>query len=177
MVIVARTAGNPAGMADSVRRAIMETDREAAVFRTVTLDSHLAEALATNRLTVALVGTCGVMALLLAMVGVYGIVAYAVARRTREIGVRVALGASPGQIFRLILSEGGRVVAVGVALGAAAAVVGTRLLASMLYGVSATDPLTFTLVPAALAAVALLASSLPALRAVRLSPVVALRQE
>ncbi len=177
MVIVARTAANPAGVADAVRRTIKDTDREAAVFRVVTLESHLGEALATNRLTVALVGTCGVLALLLAMVGVYGIVAYSVARRTREIGVRVALGARPGQIFRLIVSEGGRVVGVGVALGAVAAVAGTRLLGSMLYGVSATDPLTFALVPIALALAALLASCLPALRAVRLSPVVALRQE
>ena len=117
MVIVARTAGNPSGVSDAVRRTITDTDPEAAVFRTVTLESHLAEALVTNRLTVALVGTCGVMALLLAMVGVYGIVAYSVARRTREIGVRVALGARPGQIFRLIVSEGGRVVGVGVATG------------------------------------------------------------
>jgi predicted permease len=176
-VIVARTAGSPSGVADAVRRSITDTDPETAVFRTVTLESHLAEALATNRLTVALVGVCGAMALLLAMVGVYGIVAYSVARRTREIGVRVALGASPGQIFRLIVSEGGRVVIAGVVVGAVAAVAGTRLLGSMLYGVSSTDPVTFILVPGLLAVVALLASCLPALRALRLNPVVALRQE
>jgi ABC-type antimicrobial peptide transport system permease subunit len=162
---------------DTVRRTIITADPEAAVFRTVTLEDHLAEALATNRLTVALVGTCGAMALLLAMVGVYGIVAYSVARRTREIGVRVALGARPGQIFGLIVREGGRVVALGLVTGLLAASAGTQLLGSMLYGVSATDPLTFVAVPIALAMVALLASCLPALRALRLNPVAALRQE
>jgi putative ABC transport system permease protein len=176
-IVVARTVGDAARVKDTVRRTIITADPEAAVFRTVTLEDHLAEALATNRLTVALVGTCGAMALLLAMVGVYGIVAYSVARRTREIGVRVALGARPGQIFGLIVREGGRVVALGLVTGLLAASAGTQLLGSMLYGVSATDPLTFVAVPIALAMVALLASCLPALRALRLNPVAALRQE
>jgi putative ABC transport system permease protein len=177
VVLVARTAGDPARVSETVRRTLIGIDADIAVFRTVSLEAHLAEALAANRLTAALVGVCGVMALLLAVVGVYGIVAYAVARRTREIGVRVALGAGPAQIFRLLIGEGGRIVAVGIAGGAIAALAGTRLLVSMLYGVSATDPLTFLSVPAILAVVAVVASSLPALRALRLNPVVALRQD
>jgi predicted permease len=176
-LLVARTAGDPAGLADPIRRTITEMDREVAVFRTVTLEAHLAEALATNRLTAALVGACGLMALVLALVGIYGIVAYSVARRTREIGVRVALGAQPRQIFRLIVSEGGKVVALGVIAGVIAAAAGMRLLGSMLYAVSATDPVTFAAVPAALGVVALLAGCLPAWRALRLNPIVALRQE
>jgi ABC-type antimicrobial peptide transport system permease subunit len=117
------------------------------------------------------------MAVLLAIVGVYGVVAFAVARRTREIGVRVALGASPGQIFRLVIGEGGGIVLLGIATGAVAAVGASRLLGSMLYGVSATDPATFLLVPGLLAAVAVAASCLPAARAVRMNPVAALRHD
>jgi putative ABC transport system permease protein len=177
VMLVARTGVDPGTLAEAVRRTVTDSDRQVAVFRTVTLEAHLAEALTTNRLTLALVGTCGGMALLLAMVGVYGIVAFSVARRTREIGVRMALGARPAQIFRLIVSEGGRVIALGVVVGALGAAAGTRLLGSMLYGVSATDPLTFAGVPLTLALVALLASCLPAFRALRLNPVVALRQE
>lgn len=177
VILVARTAGDPARLIEAVRRTIVEGDRDVAVFRTVTLEAQLAEALAANRLTVALVGACGLMALLLAVVGVYAVVAYSVARRTREIGVRVALGARPGQIFRLVIGKGGRIVALGITGGALAALAATRLLVTMLYGVSATDTITFLTVPAALALVAVLASCLPALRALRLNPMVALRQE
>jgi putative ABC transport system permease protein len=177
VIVIGRSAVDPAPPAEVFRRTLMNVDRSAAVFRTVTLEAHLAEALATNRLTVALVSVCGAMALLLSAVGIYGIVAFAVARRTREIGVRVALGAGPRQIFRLIVGEGGRVVAVGIGLGMLAALAGNRVLISMLYGVSASDPLTFLAVPALLGVVAVLAGALPALRALRLNPVVALRQE
>jgi predicted permease len=177
VILAARTAGDPARAMETVRQAIIAHDRDAAAFRTVTLEAHLAEALAANRLTAALVGTCGLMAVLLAIVGVYGVVAFAVARRTREIGVRVALGASPGQIFRLVIGEGGGIVLLGIATGAVAAVGASRLLGSMLYGVSATDPATFLLVPGLLAAVAVAASCLPAARAVRMNPVAALRHD
>ena len=177
VILAARTAGDPARAMESVRQAIVAHDRDAAAFRTVTLEAHLSEALAANRLTAALVGTCGLMAVLLAVVGVYGVVAFAVARRTREIGVRVALGASPGQIFRLVIGEGGGIVLLGIATGAGAAVGASRLLGSMLYGVSATDPATFLLVPGLLAAVAVAASCLPAARAVRMNPVAALRHD
>jgi len=177
VILVARTAGDPARAMETVRQAIVAHDRDAAAFRTVTLEAHLAEALAANRLTAALVGTCGLMAVLLAIVGVYGVVAFAVARRTREIGVRVALGASPAQIFRLVIGEGGGIVLLGIAAGAVAAVGASRLLGSMLYGVSATDPATFLMVPGMLAAVAVAASCLPAARAVRMNPVAALRHD
>ena len=111
------------------------------------------------------------------MVGVYGIVSYAVVRRTREIGVRVALGARSGQVLALLVRESGRVVVYGVAAGVLAALGATRLLSSMLYGVSATDAVTFAIVPVAVAAVALLACSVPAARALRISSVAALRHE
>ena len=175
--LIARTAGDPALAADSVRRAIVEVNRDVAVFRTVTLESHLEEALAANRLTVALVATCGVMALALALVGLYGVVSYTVVRRTREIGVRIALGATPSQVLRLLIAENGAVVGAGLVAGAIAALAATRLLGSMLYGISATDTATYAAVMLAVATVALLASVLPASRALRVDPVTALRQE
>ena len=176
-IVVARTPGDPRALTDVVRRRIAAVDRDVAVYRTTTLAAHLDEALSANRLTVALVNACGVMALALAIVGLYGIVAYAVVRRTREIGVRVALGATPLQILRLLIGESGRVVALGIGAGILGAFVAARLLTSMLYGVSATDPATFLLVPAAVAALAITASCLPALRALRVNPVAALRHE
>ena len=177
VTLVAKTSGDPLKLADTIRRTAAAVDRDVAIFRTITLEAHLAEAVTGNRLTVALVATCGVMAFALASVGVYGIVAYSVVRRTREIGVRVALGARPGQVLALLVREGGRVVAVGVGLGVAAALASTRLLASMLYGIGATDPATFFFVPLAVTCAAMLASCVPAMRALRISPVAALRHD
>jgi ABC-type antimicrobial peptide transport system permease subunit len=117
------------------------------------------------------------MAFVLAAVGVYGIVAFAVERRTREIGIRVALGARPGQVLALLAREGGRVILAGVVIGLVAAWGSTRLLTSMLYGISATDPVTFLVVPAAVALIALVASCVPAARALGINPVAALRHE
>jgi hypothetical protein len=175
--LVVRTAGDPLQHAETIRRRATAVDRNVAVFRTVTLEDHLAEAVAANRLTVALVTFCGLMAFVLAAVGVYGIVAYAVERRTREIGIRVALGAQPGQVLALLAREGGRVILAGVVLGLVAAWGSTRLLTSMLYGISATDPATFLVVPAAVAVIALIASCVPAARALGINPVAALRHE
>ena len=175
--LVVRTPGDPAQYAETIRRRATAVDRSVAVFRTMTLEDHLAEAVAANRLTVALVTFCGLMAFVLAAVGVYGIVAYAVERRTREIGIRVALGARPGQVLALLAREGGRVILAGVVIGLVAAWGATRLLTSMLYGISATDPATFLVVPAAVSAIALVASCVPAARALGINPVAALRHE
>jgi predicted permease len=175
--VVARTAGDPRPLLDTIRRRATAVDENVAVFRAISLDDHLGEAVAANRLTVALVATCGLMAFTLSVVGVYGIVAYSVVRRTREIGVRVALGARPEQVLALFVRESGRIVVIGVAAGVLVAIGSTRWLASMLYGVSATDAATFLLVPAAIATTALLASCIPAARALRISPVAALRHE
>ena len=177
VTLVAKTAGDPLRLAETIRRTATAVDRDVAIFRTITLEAHLAEAVTGNRLTVVLVATCGVMAFALAVVGVYGIVAFAVVRRTREIGVRVALGARPIQVLALLVREGGRVIAIGVGLGVAAGLASTRLLESMLYGVGATDPATFVFVPVAVTGAAMLASCVPAVRALRISPVAALRHE
>jgi predicted permease len=175
--LIAKTSADPLLLTDTVRRAMIQVDRDVAVFRTITLRMHLEEALAANRLTVALVVACGVMALTLALVGLYGVVSYTVARRTREIGVRVALGASPSQILHLLIAENGAVVITGLAAGAVAAAGASRLLGSMLYGISATDAFTYVFVMLAVGAVAIVASLIPATRALRVDPIAALRQE
>ena len=176
-MLVARTTGDPRLLADTIRRRATAVDENVAIFRSMPLDEHLADGVLANRLAASLVGVCGALAFVLAVVGVYGVVAYAVVRRTREIGVRIALGARPGQVLGLILREGGRVVGVGVAVGVAAALASTRLLDSLLHGISPTDVATCLGVAAAVAVSATLASCVPAMRALRITPTAALRHE
>jgi ABC-type antimicrobial peptide transport system permease subunit len=117
------------------------------------------------------------LSLVLSVIGIYGVMAYAVSQRTRELGIRMALGASRGDVLRLVVMQGLRLTVLGVVFGLAASLAATRLIASLLYSVSPTDLVTFTVVPLLLAAAALLASYLPALRATRIDPMVALRYE
>jgi predicted permease len=177
MTLVAGTADEPLATAEAVRRELQAVDRNVPVFRTTSLSAHMAEASADSRLTAALVAACGLMALLLATIGVYGVIAYAVARRQREIGVRLALGARPWHIVNLVMSEGLTVTAAGILLGLAGAALATRALESLLYGVTPSDPLTYFLVPAVLALVALIAACAPARRALSVEPNTVLRQE
>ena len=177
MSLVVRTAGHPMQNAAAIRAAIIETSSDAAIHRVRSLEAHVAEALGGERLTAALVSTCGAIALLLALIGVYGVVSYAVGSRTREIGLRVALGAAPRAIVRLVLREGLGVLAAGLVIGLVAAGVAARLLQSMLYGVTPLDLATFGAVVCALALATVLAAALPARRALGLDPMVALRHE
>lgn len=133
--------------------------------------------LADRRFLLLLVGVFAAAALILAVVGIYGVVAFSVTRRTKEIGIRMALGAQRGNIMRLVLGEGGRMAAFGVAIGIAASFAITRLISSLLFGIRATDPLTFVALAALLSLAALLASYIPARRAMRVDPMVALRYE
>jgi len=142
-----------------------------------TLDRALADSIAPQRFNLFLLGTFAASALVLALVGIYGVIAYSVAARTREIGVRVALGADPGRILALVLGSGMRVALLGALVGTGGALALTGLLKSLLFGVKAHDPATFAAVPAVLIAVALLAAYLPARRASRLAPVDALKVE
>ena len=177
MTLIARTAGEPLAVAETARRELLEVNRNVPVFRTTSLSAHMAEASADSRLTAALVGACGVMALLLATIGVYGVIAYSVTRRQREIGVRLALGARPWHIVNLVLSEGLVTSVSGIVVGLAGAVLSTRALKSLLYGVTPSDPLTYVIVPALLAIVSLIAACEPARRALRVEPNTILRHD
>jgi len=179
MRMVARVDREPLAMIEPIRREVAAVNNLVPVFRTIPLSAHLDESTAADRLTASLVAVCGGMALLLATIGVYGVVAYAVVRRSKEIGIRVALGARPLDVVRLVLDEGLGVTGIGVGVGLGAAVFAARALGSLtpLYGVQPLDPLAYTGVPAVLVGVALIAALPPARRALRVDPNTVLRQE
>lgn len=175
--LVVRTAGEPQAVAESVRKAILELDPEQPVANVRTLAEVVARSVGDRRLTALLLGLFACSALALAAVGLYGVVAYAVVQRTREIGIRVALGANRGDVVRLMLSQGMLLVGLGLVLGLAGAFGLTPLLRSMLYEVKPADPVSFAVVSLVLLLVAFLASWFPARRAARVDPMVALRAE
>jgi putative ABC transport system permease protein len=172
-----RTDGDPMLLASSVRGTVRSVDPDLLVNDIQPLDARVAQSIARPRLSVMLLGGFSVLALVLAAIGIYGVMAYTVAQRTREIGVRMALGADPGKVKQLIVRQGMQPALIGVGIGLVAAFAATRLIAKLLYGVSAADPVTFVLVPLFLVAVALLATYLPARRATRVPPTVALQSE
>ena len=174
MTLVARTGGAPEIMGDTARRALRAVNADAAVFATRTLRGHVQEALGAERLTASLVSVCGLLALVLAVVGLYGAIAYLVTRRTREIGVRIALGATPGRVVRLVVGQGVWIAGVGIAAGLACAAFVARTAPLALYGVTPLDPGTYAGVMLLLTFTALLAAYLPARRAVRIDPARAL---
>jgi predicted permease len=173
--LLVRTTGDPGGLIPAVQAAIRGQDPAVGGFFARTLSEHAAFSLLPARMSAVLTALFGTVALLLAVVGLYGSVSYAAAQRTREIGVRMALGARPAALFRLILGQALPLVASGVAVGLAGSFVLTRFLSSLLYGVSATDPLTFAGAALLLAGVTILATCIPARRAMRLDPLSALR--
>jgi putative ABC transport system permease protein len=175
LTVVLRTTGEPASVAAPARQAIWNVHPGASISETTTLSAAVDRALARPRFQSALLGAFAALALILAAAGIYGVMSYAVARRTREIGLRLTLGARRGDVLRLILSQAAVRLAVGGALGLAGAWLAAHALTSLLYGVRPTDPLTFAVVPAVLALTALAASYVPARRASRVDPMVALR--
>ena len=175
--VVIRTAGDPAAMAPAARAAVREIDRDQAVFRVESMDEKVAITTAWRRFYTALLGCFAVVALALAMVGVYGVTAFSVAQRRREIGIRMALGARRGSVMGLVLGQALLLAGLGVALGLAAALALVRVAASLLFGVSATDLGSFAGGALLLVALAIVASWLPARRASRLDPVLALAAE
>ena len=164
-------------VASMVRRTVSVIDPDRPIFDVITLEQAVSDSLATTRLATVLLGLFAAVAMTLASVGLYAIVAYAVSQRTREIGIRVALGARPRDVLRLALGDGWRLAAIGLLTGIVAALLLTRLMRSLVYDVSTTDPVTFAATGALLAAVALFASYIPARRAVRIDPTTALRCE
>jgi predicted lysophospholipase L1 biosynthesis ABC-type transport system permease subunit len=171
MVFVVRAKIDPLSLTGAMRRAIHDLDPEQPVSQMRTMQAVVRETFARQTFSALLLGGFSLVSLLLAAVGIYGVLAYSVTERTREIGVRVALGADPGRILRLVLGSGMRVVLFGAMAGTGGALALTGLLESLLFGVKAHDPATFAAVPAVLIAVALLAAYLPARRASRLAPV------
>jgi len=175
-VIYLNTAGDPEKVAASVRRAMQPLDRNL-LLESESLGRSIRESLWAQRLSAGLLGVFGLLALLLATIGIYAVVSYSVNQRVREIGVRMALGATSGSVQRMVLREGLRVVAVGLAAGTLVALAVSRAVESMLFTIGGRDPVTFVLVPAVLALVALLACWIPARRTARFDPARSLRQE
>jgi putative ABC transport system permease protein len=173
--LIVRTAGDPHAFVSAVRERVHSIDRDQPETAVQTMEELLESGAAQPRFTASLLGALSGTALLLAVVGIYGVIAYSVAERTHEVGIRIALGAEPGDILRLVLRQGMLLASIGIALGVAASFALTRLLASLLYRVSVTDPATFVSGALLFAGVALLASYLPARRATRVDPMVALR--
>jgi putative ABC transport system permease protein len=177
VTILLHTQVDPETVMASVRREIHEVDPNLAVFQVRTMDQLLDRSTADRRFNMLLFLAFAALALLLAAIGLYGVVSYAVAQRTTEIGIRMALGATPGDVSRLILMQGLKPALIGLGVGLTGAFLASRILQSLLFGVTPTDPITFVVVPLLLLAVAALACYLPALRAMRLDPTAALRAD
>lgn len=175
--VLVRTTGDPTAMTATVRRVVHEIDPQLPLFGVELLDETIAQSIGERRFVMIALGAFAVVALLLAAIGVHGVLSYTVAQRTREIGIRVALGAAPGAVRALVMSQGAVLTGAGLLLGIAGSLALSRVLSALLYGVGAQDPLTLVLVSLLLAAVALLACYLPARRAARVDPMVALRAD
>jgi macrolide transport system ATP-binding/permease protein len=176
-ILVVRTKGNPENFFGAVRGQVQSLDPNLPLYDVKTFTEHMKFALFPAKVAATVLGVFGLVALLLAAIGVYGITSYAVAQRTHEIGVRLALGAQLSDILRLVLGHGLKLTIIGAALGLVGAFLATRAITSVLYGVSATDPLTFGFVSLLLIGVALVASFVPARRATKVEPLIALRNE
>jgi putative ABC transport system permease protein len=175
--LIVRTADNPLAMTAAVKKQIWTVDPDAPITGLATLDQIVSDDVAQPRFQAVLLGSFGALGLILALVGIYGVISYAVTQRTREFGVRMALGARPGNILRMVIREGMLLVMAGIALGLGSALALGRVLQSMLFGLKPTDPATFVCVTIALALAALAACHIPARRAMKVDPMVALRYE
>jgi putative ABC transport system permease protein len=177
MAVYVRTNGNPAGLTNALRQQVQAVDPNLPLFGERTMDDLVAASLAQRRFAMQVVGLFGVLALFLAAIGIYGVMAYSVTQRTREIGIRLALGASTANILSWLLRQGMRLTFIGVAVGLVGAFVLTRLLRTLLFGIAPTDVATYIVLTMLLAMVALLACYIPARRATKVDPLVALRYE
>ena len=175
--VIVRAGSSSAGLVDSIRHVSAQMSNQQVIFGTQTMDSVISDSVASQRFSMILLAVFAGLALTLAGVGIYGVISYVVGQRVHEIGIRMALGAQPQDILRLIRSSGGKLAGLGVVVGLAAALVLTRFMAALLYGVGTTDPLTFVGVALLLSVVALTACYVPARRATRVDPMSALRYE
>jgi putative ABC transport system permease protein len=175
--LVVRTAVDPLSLASAVRNAIWAVDKDQTVANVDSMEYIVAGAVARQRFSMLLLAIFAAVALVLAAVGIYGVMSYSVAQQTREIGIRMALGAQRTDVLKMTVGQGLRLAGLGVAFGLVAAFVLTRLMATLLFGIGATDPLTFVGISIVLISVAIFASYVPALRATRIDPMLALRHE
>jgi putative ABC transport system permease protein len=174
---VVRTSSDPTNLVPAIRSQVAEMDKELPLSNISTMEQILSESIAQPRFNMLLITIFAVVAMMLASVGIYGVISYSVSQRTHEIGVRIALGAQPGDIFKMVVGQGLKLALAGVSVGLVAAFVLTRVISSLLYEVQTTDPVTFAVISVALTAVALLASYIPARRATRVDPMISLRYE
>jgi putative ABC transport system permease protein len=177
LVVKAKPGIDPAGLVEAVRQAVWSIDPKLPLSGVRTMDEVVKRSMARTSFTMLLLGIGAAVALLLGAVGIYGVISYVVSQRTQEIGVRMALGAQRGDVFGMVLKEGLLLAVLGIGAGLAFSLLATRAMTALLYGVSATDPATFTAVPLLLALVALLASYVPARRAAEVEPLEAIRYE
>ncbi|HKC63010.1 MAG TPA: ABC transporter permease, partial [Pyrinomonadaceae bacterium] len=177
LALVVRTNGNPLNLATTVEQTIHTIDKDLPLFDVRSMDQLMSEAIGQQRLVLILLLGFALLALLLAAVGIYGVISYLVNQRTHEFGIRIALGAQTSEILRLVIGQGIKLTLGGVVLGLLCAFELTRLMKALLFGVGATDPLTFVAIPVVLTAIALLACYIPARRATKIDPMVALRHE
>jgi putative ABC transport system permease protein len=177
MSVTVRSTGDPASLTSAIREGVASVDKDIAVANIQTMQRILDDSVAARRLNMALLSIFGAVALILASVGIYGVLSYSIAQRTHEIGIRQALGATTADVLKLVVGHGLRLVLAGVGIGLTGAFALTQVMKSLLFEVSATDPLTFAFIPLILTGVALLASYVPARRAMKVDPVVALRYE
>ena len=175
MTYVVRTGLNPDSFAGVLRKVVQDVNQNQPVFGVRTMDEVITNQLASRKFSMLLLGLFALLALVLVAVGIFAVISYSVAQRTHEIGIRVALGAKRGDISRMVVAQGVKLTVIGVAVGIAGALALTRMLSSLLYGVKPTDPVTFIGVTLILTAAALLASYIPARRATKVNPIIALR--
>jgi putative ABC transport system permease protein len=177
MSLVVRSSTDPSGLAAAVRKEVMAIDPGQPVSNMQTMEGLMAVSITRPRFIMALLGLLASIALALAVVGIYGLMSYSITERTHEIGIRMALGAQAGDVLRMVVGQGLRLIVIGVGAGLIGAFALTRLMSSLLFGVSSIDPVTFAAVSLFLALVALLACYIPARRATKVDPMVALRYE
>jgi predicted permease len=174
---IARTTASPLGVVSAMREAALKADASSVVYGARPLEEIVANSIATQRLAMILLSVFSALALVLSAIGIYGVISYLTGQRTHEIGIRVALGASRSDVLRMVIGQGMRITLIGVGIGTAASFGLTRLISQLIYGVGAYDPITFVGVAVLLTSVALLASYIPARRAMRVDPMIALRYE
>jgi putative ABC transport system permease protein len=177
MTIVLRTSGDPLAMLGTLRQQVWSFDRQQPLANARTVEQVLAQSIARPRFNTLLIAVLAGVALVLAAVGIYGVISYSVTQRTHEIGIRMAVGADASNVLRLVVGQGMVLAGIGLALGVVGALASTRILSTLLYGVTTTDPVTYVALVLLLGFVAMVASYIPALRAAKVDPVIALRSE